>query len=148
MRKVKIMLLLTLATLVVGCSPDPITWAVTDVDALGWKPEDSAVVVLNNEKKESVNELDLVFRVTEDFDQDYFIVTVGVESPNGHYAEEEMAVRVRMDQKMKESYKELTIPYRSGVVLEQEGEYKFTIAPTSATVKGVSAVGVKLTTFK
>lgn len=147
MRIIPITLIATLSLLLFGCSSEPSTWSITDVDATGWRQGESAVVELENRDSDAVQDVDFMFRLTGDFDQEYFIIKVGTLAPDSSLFEEELAVRVRRDREG-DRHNEITVPYRSTVRLDQKGDYKFLLSPAKETIKGVEAVGVRLTSFK
>ncbi len=130
-----------LATVVMCSCLSRHTELMTEVNPAGWHPGKPAVITYDNDDTLSRRTIDLLvrYRGNKFGPLDLDITTL---TPDTLTLTERVTIAgIAQDAG---AYQECEARYRTGVVLLQKGNYSFKIAPASVRLKGVTAVGVRI----
>lgn len=128
-----------LMVLLAGCMM-PERAVVADTDPSDWH----RAVTLNytNHTAPTTCEAWVFIRVTQRFHTDTLTVRIATTSPDSLHAEEYHRLVFRPHPTPSALQRVIEIPYRRGMLLQQSGDYRFTITPTRP-IRGVEAIGMK-----
>lgn len=128
------------ALLLAGCI-SPHGAAVVDTDPAAWRT--TATVELRNGDTTGRRELRIVVRHNLDFGSDTLTVALAVTSPDSLVFRDTLRLRLPERTTASALGTDASIPYREGVVLSHEGDYKFDFTPLRS-VRGIEAIGVEM----
>lgn len=111
------------------------------VDTYGWTKPVS--IVYSNDDTESLRDISVALRYNDKFKDDTLTVTLHTSLPDVHQCREQVLLHLKRDYHATAVTASEVIPYRADCLLEQRGDYIFTITPCR-TVKGVEAVGIEI----
>lgn len=138
LKRVATCMIMTLAAvLMVGCGAKEKN--ICHVNPNNWN--NSAEIIYDNQQPNTILDISFFVRCNTDFDLDMMSVVISTESPNKEICIEPTTWLFDAEKAPNPTSTIQKIGYRSTCILNQVGEYKFSITPISA-IKGVEAVGI------
>ena len=124
----------------VGCIA-PQNAIMVGVDFKSWRKAES--IIYKNVDTTSLRNLNIALRYNEDFRQTSLPLKVTITTPDARYFEEEVTLQLERPSMAIAVTASESIPYRTGVQLNQSGFYTISFEPLSE-VRGVEAIGIEL----
>ena len=124
----------------VGCIA-PQNAIMVGVDLKSWSKAES--IIYENADTTSLRNLNIALRYNEDFRQTSLPLKVTITTPDARYFEEEVTLQLERPSMAIAVTASESIPYRTGVQLNQSGFYTISFEPLSE-VRGVEAIGIEL----
>ena len=124
----------------VGCIA-PQNAIMVGVDLKSWRKAES--IIYKNVDTTSLRNLNIALRYNEDFRQSSLPLKVTITTPDARYFEEEVTLQLERPSMAIAVTASESIPYRTGVQLNQSGFYTISFEPLSE-VRGVEAIGIEL----
>ena len=124
----------------VGCIA-PQNAIMVGVDLKSWRKAES--IIYKNVDTTSLRNLNIALRYNEDFRQTSLPLKVTITTPDARYFEEEVTLQLERPSMAIAVTASESIPYRTGVQLNQSGFYTISFEPLSE-VRGVEAIGIEL----
>ena len=123
----------------VGCIA-PQNAIMVGVDLKSWSKAES--IIYENADTTSLRNLNIALRYNEDFRQTSLPLKVTITTPDARYFEEEVTLQLERPSMAIAVTASESIPYRTGVLLNQSGFYTISFEPLSE-VRGVEAIGIE-----
>lgn len=140
-KMIRISLLFCIATLAYGCTSVD-KERVADIDPTGWHTDAPATVAVMNTDTVAVYDIAILVRVDNTLVLQMLPIVIRTTTPDLIRFEETLNLPLMPLAPMKEDYYEMTIPYRSDVVLDRAGKYTFEISTRTDGVRGVWGIGI------